>query len=323
MRIGETTPMPLLADPLFWIAAVLAAAVVALSLALRHQRAQRAGLEASRRDSFERTATELASAAKGLLGNVSSVTTTSAEAVDHVRATTETMTHLTHTAMTTAVSAETVIGLAMQSERAADEALAAAEERGNELARLAEDVRAMAARIARLNVAMRELFETAAMVGYVAERSQRLAESASAEVANAGEGAGFHGVAEEMGRHAEDARRAAHQVRAVLGEVQQAMAGAMTAAEAGERRAAAGAELVQKTRKTIHDLASALRESSGAAKHIAGVAQQQESKFDEVLRAMNNIYLATEKSLASTGQVAREARSLDELATSLRRAIEP
>ena len=313
--------MPILADPWFWIAAVFAVAVVALSLALRRQQAARAGLEASRRDSFERTASELANAAKGLLGNVSAVTSTSAEAAGHVRATTETMTHLTHTAMTTAVSAETVIGLALQSERAADEALAAAEERGAELTRLAEDVRGMASRIARLNVAMRDLFETAAMVGFVAERSQKVAASASAEVANAGEGAGFERVAEEMGRHADDARLAAQQVKAVLAEVQQAMAAAMTAADAGERRAAAGAELVGKTRATIHDLAAALRESSGAAKQIAKVAQQQETKFDEVLRAMNDIFLATERSLASTEQVAREARSLDDLATSLRRAV--
>jgi len=313
--------MPILADPWFWIAAVFAVAVVALSLALRRQQAARAGLEASRRDSFERTASELANAAKGLLGNVSAVTSTSAEAAGHVRATTETMTHLTHTAMTTAVSAETVIGLALQSERAADEALAAAEERGAELTRLAEDVRDMASRISRLNVAMRDLFETAATVGYVAERSQKVAASASAEVANAGEGAGFERVAEEMGRHADDARLAAQQVKAVLEEVQQAMAAAVTAADAGERRAVAGAELVGKTRATIHDLAAALRESSGAAKQIAKVAQQQETKFDEVLRAMNDIFLATERSLASTEQVAREARSLDDLATSLRRAV--
>jgi methyl-accepting chemotaxis protein len=306
------------ADPFVWIAAVLAVVVVFLSIALRRQRAAHAGLEASRRDSFERTATELASAAKGLLGNVSSVTSTSAEAVDHVRATTETMTQLSHTAMTAAVSAETVIGLAHQSERAADEALAVAEERGEELSRLADDVRAMAERIGRLNVAMRDVFEAAAMVGFVAERSQKVAQSAGAD---GGGSQGVERIAEEMRRHADDARRAAQQVRAVLAEVQRAMTAAMSAAEAGERRATGGAELVRKTRKTIRDLAAALRESAGAAKHIAKVAQQQGAKFDEVLGAMNGIYLATEKSLQSTEQVAREARSLDELATSLRRAV--
>jgi methyl-accepting chemotaxis protein len=232
------------------------------------------------------------------------------------------MTHLTHTAMSAAVSAETVIGLALQSERAADEALAAADRRGEELSRLADDVRGMAQRVERLNLRMRDLFETAAMVGYVADRSQKLAVSASEEVASGGE-AGFQKVAEEMRRHADDARRASLQVKAIFAEVQEAMAAAMAAAEAGGARAEAGAALVHKTRKTIKDLAGALRESAGAAKHIARVAQQQGNKFDEILHAMNAIYLATERSLATTEQVAGEARSLDELATSLRRSVAP
>jgi methyl-accepting chemotaxis protein len=310
-----------------WIVAALILAAAGLGVALLRARAalaaersRRVGLEASQRESFERTAAELVTAAKGLLGNVSSVTTTSAQAVDSVRATAETMTQLTHTAMTAAVSAETVIGLAQQSERAADDALSAAEARGQELALLADDVRGMVQRVERLNLRMRDLFEAAATVGFVAERSQQLA-AASADAAKAGDGAGFQGVADEMRLHADDARRASLEVKAALAEVQAAMAAAMSAAEAGGKRAEAAAALVKRTRKTIGDLASALRESAGAAKHIARVAQQQESKFEEVLHAMNSIFLATEKSLASTEQVAREARSLDELATNLRRAV--
>jgi hypothetical protein len=219
-----------LVDPVHWSAAALAVAVVALALGQRRLRAdlareerRRVGLEATHRASYERTAAELTTAAKGLLGNVSAVTETSAQAVESVRSTAGTMTELTHTAMTAAVSAETVIGLARQSERAADEALAA---------------------LAELEVAM-------------------------------------------------------------------------AAAEPG--RGAAGAELVRRTGTTIRTLAAALREAAGAARNVATIAEQQGAKFDEVQHAMNAIYLATEKSLASTEQVAREARSLDELASSLRR----
>lgn len=324
---GEDAAM---SDPWLWLVVALAGAVGWLLVVVFRQRAalaressRRAGLEAAQRVSVERTATDIAAAAHALLGNVSSVTVHSAEAVDSIRTTTETMTHLTHTAMSTAVSAETVIGLALQSERAADEAIAAADRRGEELSRLAEDVRGMAQRVERLNVRMRDLFETAAMVGFVAERSQRVAEAASAEVASAGGGAGFQHVAHEMRKHADDARRAAQQVKSVLAEVQEAMTAAMASAEAGGARAEAGAALVHRTRKTIKDLAGALRESAGAAKHIARVAQQQGNKFDEILHAMNAIFLATEKSLATTEHVAREARALDELATSLRRAVAP
>lgn len=214
------------ADPLFWSTVALTCAVLALALALRRNRAaleraasRRARVEAARRETLERTAAEIALAAKGLLGNASSVTSTSAQASESVRATTNTVAHLTHTAMTAAVAAETVIGLALRSEKAASAALA--------------------------------------------ELDRSLAEGPGA---------------------------------------------------------AGGAEVARRTSGAIQDLAAALQGSAGAAKQIAQVAQQQGAKLDEVLAALNAIYLATEKSLESTEQVAREARSLDDLAAALRRS---
>jgi methyl-accepting chemotaxis protein len=305
-----------LSDPWFWLSAALLGVILGLCVGLVRARADR-------RDSLERTAEELAAAARGLLGNVSAVTETSAQAVDRVRATTETMTQLTHTTMNAAVSAETVIGLAQQSERAADEAIAGADARGEELLRLADDVRGMAAGIERLHARMRDLFETAAVVGWVAERSHEVAEHARAEAARAGGGDGFREVAEELRRHADDAKRAAAQVKAVLAEVSREMSAAVATAGAGVARAEAGADSIRRTGRAVKGLAEALRESAGAAKHIAKLAQQQESKFDEVLQSMNAIYLATEQSLAATEGVAGEARSLDALASSLRRAVAP
>jgi methyl-accepting chemotaxis protein len=306
----------ILSDPWFWLSGALLGVVLGLGVALLRARADR-------RESLEQTAAELAAAAHGLLGNVDAVTATASQAVDRVRATTETMTHLSHIAMTAAVSAETVIGLAQQSERAADAAIAGADARGAELLRLADDVRGMAGGVERLHARMRDLFETSAVVGWVAERSHELAESAGAEAARAGDGEGFRKVADELRRHADDAKRAAAQVKAVLAEVSREMQAAVAAAGAGVARAEAGAESVRSAGKTVKSLAEALRDSAGAARHIATLAQQQETKLDEVLQAMNAIYLATEQSLAANEGVADEARSLDALASALRRAVTP
>ncbi|HTN53150.1 MAG TPA: methyl-accepting chemotaxis protein, partial [Anaeromyxobacter sp.] len=58
-----------------------------------------------------------------------------------------------------------------------------------------------------------------------------------------------------------------------------------------------------------------------AAKEIARVAQQQESGFEQVLKAMTEIAHATEETVASTEAVGQEARSLNDLAASLQAAV--
>jgi hypothetical protein len=115
----------------------------------------------------------------------------------------------------------------------------------------------------------------------------------------------------------------AQQVRSALTEVERALEAAPEAqadAEADPEGLRAGSTIVHRTRGAIQRLSAKLHDSAGAARHIATVAQQQEAKFGEVMHAMDSIDLATEKSLESTEQVAREARSLDELASTLRRA---
>jgi methyl-accepting chemotaxis protein len=74
-------------------------------------------VEQARREGFERTAKELAGAAQALLGSVSEFTATTGEAAEGVRETTEAMGELSQSAASAALTADTVIGLAVRSER--------------------------------------------------------------------------------------------------------------------------------------------------------------------------------------------------------------
>jgi methyl-accepting chemotaxis protein len=51
------------------------------------------------------------------------------------------------------------------------------------------------------------------------------------------------------------------------------------------------------------------------------VAQQQDHGIDQVLRAMNEIYLATQETMSTTQAVATEAKALNDLATSLKQIV--
>ena len=279
-------------------------------------------LEAERRTQVTTTAQELFATAQTLLSTVSSFSSMTSETAASVRETTATMGQLGHTATKAALTAETVIGLAHRSERCSDDGLHAVDAITSELEQLAEQVRGLSLIIEGLNDRMRDIFEIASVVSFVAERSQRLADAAVGEIGKNPQARGFQPLAAEIRRQSEDAKAASSQVKGILGEVHKAMLSAMGAAETGVRRAEQGLDVATTTGDTIRRLASALKDSSQAARDIATVAQQQDHAFDQVLKAMNEIYLATQETMVSTQQVAAEARSLNDLATGLKRQVQ-
>jgi len=291
-----------------------------------------AGLAGRRKDRLEsaekgrgavsaRTARDLVAAARTLLTTVASFSATASETAAAVRETTATMGQLGQTATQAALTAETVIGLADASQRRSEEGLQAVDTATGEMLRLGEAVRALAQQIEALNGKMRDIFEIASVVDQIAARSQRLADTAEGEMDKSPGARAFQPVVAEMRRQSEDARKAAGQVKGILGEVHGAMLAAMTAAESGARSAEQGAVVARGTGETIRRLATALQDSSRAAREIAAVAQQQDRGIDQVLAALNEIYLATQETMASTHRVAREAKVLDDLAAGLRRSV--
>ncbi len=311
------------ASPLLWIIDTAPFFLGVLAFVAGRSQDNTVQLELARRDGYDRTASELFTAAQALLSTVSSFSSMTAETAASVRETTATMGHLGHTATKAALTAETVIGLARKGERASVEGLSAVETSLGEMVKLSDEVRALSGRIEALNSRMRDIFEIASVVNYISERSQKLADRAAAEATKAGPDArGFAEVVAEMRSHSEEAKRAAVQVKGILAEVHKAMLAAMTAAEVGVRRAEQGATVASGTGETIRRLATALRESSQAAQEIATVAQQQDHGIDQVLKAMNEIYLATQETMSSTQAVATEAKALNDLAQGLKRAVE-
>jgi methyl-accepting chemotaxis protein len=309
-------------SPLLWIIDTAPVFLGAAASLVGRRQDQVIAIEVARREGFLETASELFMAAQGLLSTVSSFSSMTAETAASVRETTATMGQLGQTATQAALTAETVIGLARQGERASTEGLTAVEGGLAEMAKLADEVRGLSQKIEALNGRMRDIFEIATVVNYVAERSQRLAESAAESVAAESAGSAFGQVVAEMRSHADEAKKASVQVKEILNDVHKAMLSAMTAAEVGVHRAEQGAQVASGTGETIRRLATALKESSQAAKEIATVAQQQDHGIDQVLKAMNEIYLATQETMSSTQAVATEAKALNDLASGLKRAVE-
>ncbi|HTN53719.1 MAG TPA: chemotaxis protein, partial [Anaeromyxobacter sp.] len=270
-----------LSQPLLWIMDTTPLVLGGLGMVIvrQHRRLVRQSeeivrLEQARRESFDRTASGLLHAARGLLGNVDDATRATTRTAATVRETTATMNHLSQAAAAAALTAETVIGLALQSERAGVQGLHHVDASSAELLRLAEEVRALSGRIEELSDRMRAVGGVAEVVAQVAERSDRAAAEAAraAERAGAG-GADLAAAAAELRRQAAETGRAAVQVRELLSGLEGAARDALAAAETGGARAQAGAQVAVRTGEIIRGLSTALGESARAAKEIARVAQ--------------------------------------------------
>lgn len=309
-------------SPVLWVFDLLPLVSGFAGMILGRQKDALKQLERSSKLGFSATADDLSAAAQSLLNTVQSFSAMTAETAASVKETTQTMSGLSHTAMQAALTAETVIGLAQQSRKSSEDGLQAVEVTCAGMAKVAEEVRALSSRIDSLNSRMRDILTITGVVGSIADRSERLAVRAETESQNAGTSAsGFVEVARELREHAVDARSATSRVQMILGEVHKAMLATLTAVEMGSRRAESGAEVAAGTGETIRKLAGMIRESSEAAKQIATVAQQQDRGFDEVLKAMNEIYRAVEEGVAATQKVAQEARALNEIAQVIKEQV--
>ena len=310
--------VPLLLALLGYVAGMRAAAL-ADEVRADLQRALRA-----RRDEAERAAAELVQHSIGLASAASVLDASTEETAARVRGTSDTLARLSGTATTSALTAETVVGLALESERAAGRGLSVAEQSREALTRLAEEVLALSELVAGLDGRMRDLLEVADALTRVADRSRSLSSMARSQ-ADGGllAAEALPALVARMDGHVEETAAAAARARNILAGVQGEISRAAEAAEASSVRAGEGAMILEGAAGTIRELARALAASASSGRAIAAVAQQQEAGLETIREAMNDIFLAHERTAASTRQVSGEARALSDLAARMRKAFRP
>ncbi|WP_257456135.1 methyl-accepting chemotaxis protein [Archangium lipolyticum] len=210
--------------------------------------------------------------------------------------------------------ADTVIGGTQRSESLSAEGQKVVGESVSAMEKLSEQVKAIALAITDLNEQTLQIGDIITTVKDVAEQSNLLALNASIEAAKAGDqGRGFAVVAMEMRTLAEQSKMAANQVRALLGEVQKGTRAAVTATEEGSRRALAAMEMAQSAGSAIVGLSDLIRESSSAARQIAGNTRQQTIGVEQIAAAMNELTIAMQDNVEGTKRIEQVAGNLSNL----------
>jgi aerotaxis receptor len=278
----------------------------------------------TRRDEAERTAAELVQHSRGIAEAATALDASTEETGRRLRGTSQTLIGLSSTATASALTAETVVGLALESERVVARGLSIAEESREALSRLAREVHDLSQLVRGLGARMQDLGQAADTLARIADRSRSLSTMAR-EQADGGLLApeALPALVARMEGHVEETVAAAGSARRIIDGLQGAIAGAVEAAEAGSVRAGEGAMVLEGAASTIRELARALAASANSGRAIAGVASQQEAGLEALREAMNGIFLAAERTAASTREVAAEAQALTELAARMRRAARP
>nr|WP_095982549.1 methyl-accepting chemotaxis protein [Melittangium boletus] len=210
--------------------------------------------------------------------------------------------------------ADTVISGASRSDSLSAEGQKVVDESVAGMEKLSEQVKAIALAITDLNEQTLQIGDIISTVKDVAEQSNLLALNASIEAAKAGDqGRGFAVVAMEMRTLAEQSKMAANQVRALLGEVQKGTRAAVSATEEGSRRALAAMELAQSAGSAIKGLSDLMRDSSSAARQIAGNTRQQTIGVEQIAAAMNELTVAMQDNVEGTKRIEQVAGNLSNL----------
>ncbi len=157
----------------------------------------------------------------------------------------------------------------------------------------------------------------------IAEQTNLLALNAAIEAARAGEqGRGFAVVAEEVRKLAEQAQDAAGEISRLVGAIQDKTGKTVTVVEAGARRIAEGAAVVEQTREAFLSIGQAVDDITAQIEQIAASAQQITASASSMQDGIAEIEAVAEHTSASTEQVSssteQTSASAQEIATSAR-----
>ncbi|MFP2929700.1 methyl-accepting chemotaxis protein [Pyxidicoccus sp. 3LG] len=220
------------------------------------------------------------------------------------------------TAMLASDSAESVIQVAERAEslgRTGEEAIAASIDG---LVDLRAQVEQITERIMSLGERTQQISGITETVKDLADQSHLLAVNAAIEAARSGEhGKGFAVVAREIRALADQSIRATTQVRKILSDISEAIAGTVEITAAGTARMEAGLTQVRTSGDTLRQLTAIVNDSTVSARQIAQTVSQQATGIEQIFTAVNELNSLmgdTVKRISTTSDSAVSLKMLSE-----------
>jgi hypothetical protein len=214
-----------------------------------------------------------------------------------------------------AFSAEQVSQLATTGTQAVDQTLA-------DMVLLKEKVRAIAQTISQLNNQTDQIGHISDLVGDLARQTNMLALNAAIEAVRAGDhGKGFAVVATEIRNLADQSRRSAESISALVDDVQSAIHFTAQATDEGTLTVEKGVTTVYGTADTFTSVANAIVQVVQSSQNIAFTAEQQTLSIQQVVDAMNSLNQAATQTANGITQTRVGTLRLKETAETLESVV--
>jgi methyl-accepting chemotaxis protein len=264
----------------------------------------------------------LGSAAAEIMTTAAEPSSSATETASAVTETVATVEEVARTAEQSTERARTAVEASERSLTVSEGGRNAVEEALSTMDRVRDQMAAIGERMLALSEQAQAAGGITGSVTELAEQSNLLALNASIEAARAGEhGRGFAVVAQEVRALAEQSKRAAGQIRGMLGDIQKSAQAAVLAVEDGSRAVQSAGAAAKRSGERIDELATTISGTAEIVKHTLAATQPVITGMSQITQAMRSIEQAALQASEGTRQTESAARDLNTLSTTLRDVV--
>ena len=187
---------------------------------------------------------------------------------------------------------------------------------------LKDKVNTIAEQILSLSEQTSQISSITNLVGDLANQTNMLALNAAVEAARAGEhGKGFAVVAVEIRKLADESKKSAERINALVADIQKATNSTVMATEEGTKTVETGLRLAEETVAAFKTVTDASNTASGATQQTLLSVAQQVAAVKQVLTAMNALNTSARENSDGISQTKIGVNNLRETALGLKQLI--
>ena len=271
---------------------------------------------------IQQIAGEIAASSTEIATTVAQQERTVSVQASSVSQTTTTMDELDASSRQSAEQAEASASGARQALALAENGTQAVQQTMQGMTTLKDKVGAIAEQILRLSEQTTQIGGISGLVGDLANQTNMLALNAAVEAARAGEhGKGFSVVAAEIRKLADESKKSAQKITALVADIQASINTTVMVTDEGTKTVDQGIYLAQGTAETFTHVADSVNNVFLNSQQISLNVKQQAIAVRQVVEAMNAINLGARESATGISQVKISTQQLQAAAQNLKQMV--
>jgi methyl-accepting chemotaxis protein len=271
---------------------------------------------------IDRIAQDIASSSTEIAATTTQQERTASQQASSVNQTTTTMEELSASSRLSAEQAEAAAAGADRSLSLCEGGTHAVERTLAGMDILKDKVEAIAEQILHLSEQTGQIANISALVSDLANQTNMLALNAAVEAVRAGEhGKGFAVVASEIRKLADQSKKSAEKINALVSDIQTSINSTVMATDEGTKMVEHSVQATQETSAAFLGVTEAINNVVLNNQQISLTAKQQAIAVQQVVEAMNALNVAAQETASGIAQVKTGTQQLNEAAQNLQALV--